>query len=53
LDSGVEIWKVTPSKSDTVWSMLTGEALEEAPLEGSDAETSLEAHPENRSVRTD
>lgn len=27
LASGVEIWKVTPSKSDTVWSMLTGGAL--------------------------
>lgn len=28
LDSGVEMWKITPSKSETVWSMLTGGALE-------------------------
>lgn len=26
-DSGVEMWKVTPSKSETVWSMETGGAL--------------------------
>lgn len=25
--SGVEMWKVTPSKSETVWSMFTGAAL--------------------------
>ncbi len=26
-DSGVEMWKMTPSKSETVWSMETGGAL--------------------------
>lgn len=34
-DSGVEMWKVTPSKSETVWSMLTGAALEMDQWEGS------------------
>jgi hypothetical protein len=29
LVSGVDIWKVTPSKSETVWSILTGGALHE------------------------
>lgn len=28
LVSGVDMWKVTPSKSETVWSMLTGGALQ-------------------------
>lgn len=27
LVSGVETWKVTPSKSETIWSMETGGAL--------------------------
>lgn len=27
LDSGVERWKVTPSKSETIWSIETGGAL--------------------------
>lgn len=27
--SGVEIWKRTPSKSDTVWSMEMGAALQD------------------------
>ena len=27
LDSGVERWKVTPSKSETTWSMEMGGAL--------------------------
>lgn len=26
-DSGVEMWKVTPSKSETTWSTDTGGAL--------------------------
>lgn len=30
--SGVEIWKVTPSKSLTVWSMEAGGALTYDPL---------------------
>lgn len=26
-DSGVDMWKSTPSKSETVWSIVTGGAL--------------------------
>lgn len=28
LDSGVDIWKVTPSKSETTWSIDTGVGLQ-------------------------
>jgi hypothetical protein len=28
LDSGVDIWNVTPSKSEATWSIATGAALQ-------------------------
>ena len=34
LDSGVEMWNVTPSKSETIWSMLVGVGLDGGRLAG-------------------
>ena len=61
LVSGVEMWNVTPSKSDTTWSMEAGGALEL--LSGSwgggqgdgraGAANKRDAYPENLSVSTD
>ncbi len=40
LDSGVEMWKMTPSKSETVWSIETGGALAEELVSANQAQPS-------------
>ena len=52
-DSGVEMWKVTPSKSDTVWSMETGDALLHFVSYKGIVLGMIATYPEKRSVRTD
>lgn len=53
-DSGVEIWNMTPSKSETVWSIDTGGALSDAMLgRPFDNDGVPGTHPEKRSVKID
>jgi len=51
------MWKMTPSKSETVWSIETGGALEKGGLLGLHVILNRQDHrdtyPENRSVKTD
>lgn len=66
LDSGVEMWKVTPSKSETIWSMEVGAALGGVSIQAGRACTwrgcsgglgrrhwAGEAYPEKRSLSSD